>query len=60
MQDGEAIRAEEAGEWLRKNLKDRPEPKITFVIRDDAQPNPVARQRLLEILFAPRVESDAS
>jgi hypothetical protein len=37
-----------------------PEPVITFVIRQDAKPDPNARRRLLEILFGPRADSDAA
>ncbi|MBC9726612.1 hypothetical protein [Streptomyces sp. TRM68367] len=56
MQDGEAIPAEAAGEWLRKNLKDDPEPSPRIRIRDEA-PDPVAYRRILEILFSPRADS---
>jgi hypothetical protein len=52
MQDGEAIRADEAGEWLRKNLKDKPERHSELIIRDKAM-DPASRARLLEILFGP-------
>lgn len=37
-----------------------PGPKIVFVVRDDAEPNPAARKRLLEILFGPRPDSEAA
>lgn len=46
-----AIRAQEAGEWLRKNLKDTPEPKVTLSWEADPSPSPAKRARLLEILF---------
>ncbi|MFF6988387.1 hypothetical protein [Streptomyces sp. NPDC010273] len=48
MQDGADIPAEE------------PEPKITIVLREGAEPNPVARRRLLEILFGSRRDNDAA
>ncbi|WNM31317.1 hypothetical protein RKE30_13335 [Streptomyces sp. Li-HN-5-11] len=57
MQDGNAIPADEAGEWLRTNLKDKPDPKVTF--RDEA-PDPVAYRRVLEILFHPRTDEPAA
>lgn len=39
---------------------EEPEPKITFIVREDAVPNPAARKRLLEILFGPRSDSEAA
>lgn len=39
---------------------EEPEPKITFVVKKDVRPDPVARRRLLEILFGPRRDSDAA
>lgn len=39
---------------------EEPEPKIIFVIEEDARPDPVARRRLLEILFGPRTDSEAA
>lgn len=53
MQDGEAVSAEEAGEWLRKNLKDKPDPKVTLTIEGE-EVSPAAHRRVLEILFRPR------
>jgi hypothetical protein len=58
MQDGEAIRADEAGEWLRENLKDKPEPKVTLSIEGDGV-SPAAYRRVLEILFRPRADGAA-
>ena len=52
MQDG-ADRADEAGEWLRENLKDVPEPKVTLTFREEGA-DPAAYRRILEILFRPR------
>lgn len=36
------------------------EPTIIFTVSEDAQPDPAARRRLLEILFGPRADSDAA
>jgi hypothetical protein len=44
--DGDA-----AGEWLRKNLKDKPDPKVSIEWETDDSPRPAQRARLLEILF---------
>lgn len=43
-----------------KTPAEEPEPRITFIIREDAEPNPAARRRLLEILFGPRPDSEAA
>ncbi|MFJ8791844.1 hypothetical protein [Streptomyces sp. NPDC102462] len=51
MQDGDAIPAEEAGEWLRKNLKDA--DSITLM---PAKPNPAVYREVMEILFGPRAD----
>jgi hypothetical protein len=51
MQDSDAISADAAGEWLRKHLKDAPEPKVSLTWEADASPRPAQRARLLEILF---------
>jgi hypothetical protein len=59
MQDGSAIPAEEAGAWLRKNLKDKPDPKVNITFRDEV-PDPVAYRRILEILFRPRTDEPAA
>lgn len=58
MQDGES-RADEAGEWLRKNLRDKPDPKVDITFRDEA-PDLVAYRRVLEILFRPRTDEPAA
>jgi hypothetical protein len=57
MQDGKAIQAEEAGQWLRENLADTPEPKIS--IRWDAadEHDEDAYRRLLKLLFSPRADT---
>ena len=44
-------RAEEAGAWLRENLKDKPEPKVTLTWEQGPGFTPAQRARLLEILF---------
>lgn len=59
MQDGKAIPADAAGEWLRERFADNPEAKVSIVWRDE-KPDPVAYRRILEILFAPRADSDAA
>jgi hypothetical protein len=50
MQDGNAIPADEAGEWLGENLRGRPERHSELIISDEAM-DPASRARLLEILF---------
>lgn len=54
MQDGTAIPAEAAGEWLRKHVKDAPAARIdiTWTVRDT--PDPAALAWVLDTLFAPR------
>ncbi|MDP9611576.1 hypothetical protein [Streptomyces demainii] len=53
MQDGDAIPADAAGEWLKKHIVDDPETRIDITWhpadRDDA-----AYRKLLRILFATR------
>jgi hypothetical protein len=53
MQDGGKIQAVEAGEWLRTNLRDIPEPKVSLSIEGD-EVDTAAHRRVLEILFRPR------
>lgn len=50
MQDG-SERSEEAGAWLRENLKDTPDPKVDITWESGPGPTPAQRARLLEILF---------
>ncbi|MFF3363616.1 hypothetical protein [Streptomyces misionensis] len=57
MQDGDAIRAEEAGEWLRKRFKDEPEPKISIRWSANEAADEDAYGRLLKLLFSPRAGS---
>lgn len=52
MQDGDATPADEAGEWLRKTLKDQPERRSELLINNKPM-DPESRARLLEILFGP-------
>ncbi|MFG3718239.1 hypothetical protein ACGF8D_10625 [Streptomyces massasporeus] len=52
MQDGNAMPADEAGRWLRENLRDAPERRSELIISDKAM-DPESRARLLEILFGP-------
>lgn len=59
MQDGSEIPADEAGRWLRENLKDAPEPKVSIAFRDE-HPDPVAYRRILEILFSLRADRPAA
>jgi hypothetical protein len=51
MQDGSAIRAEEAGEWLRRTMTDAPERRSELIIRSDEAMDVRSRKRLREILF---------
>ncbi|MFJ4623681.1 hypothetical protein [Streptomyces sp. NPDC088812] len=53
MQDGDATRAEEAGEWLRKNLKDKPEPKVDIRWTQRQEPDDAGFARFLAALFTP-------
>ncbi|MFI2506044.1 hypothetical protein [Streptomyces sp. NPDC018972] len=53
MQDGSAIRAEEAGEWLRRVMKDAPERRSELIIRSDEAMDVRSRERLRQILFGP-------
>ena len=53
MQDGSAIRAQEAGEWLRRAVKDEPERRSELIIRSDKALDARSHERLLEILFGP-------
>ncbi|MEU8811134.1 hypothetical protein ACN6K5_001351 [Streptomyces violaceoruber] len=53
MQDGSAIRAESAGEWLRRTMKESPERRSELIIRSDGAMDATSRERLLEILFGP-------
>ncbi|MEV5959504.1 hypothetical protein AB0M11_38175 [Streptomyces sp. NPDC051987] len=55
MQDGNALPAEEAGEWLRSNLKDAPEPKVSITFTGEPV-DATAYRRILEILFRPRAD----
>jgi hypothetical protein len=59
MQDGDAIPAEAAGEWLREHFKDDPEPRVEITFRDE-EPDAVAYRRILEILFHPRTDEPAA
>jgi hypothetical protein len=59
MQDGKAIPADAAGEWLREHFAGDPEAKIDITWRAE-KPDPVAYRRILEILFAPRPDSEAA
>jgi hypothetical protein len=53
MQDGAAIPADEAGEWLKKHFVDDPEPRIDITWHP-ADPDDVAYHKLLRILFSTR------
>lgn len=57
MQDGKDIPAEEAGAWLRENLKDAPEPKVDISWTMREEPDEAGFARLLAILFAPPSDS---
>lgn len=52
MQDGSAIPAEAAGEWLREHFKDDPEPRIDITLMV-GESNPAAYREVMEILFGP-------
>jgi hypothetical protein len=53
MQDGKAIAAEGAGEWLRDHFKGDPEPRISiaWTVRDE--PDEAGFARFLAALFTP-------
>ena len=57
MQDGAAIPADAAGEWLRKNLKDTPEPKISIEWSERTERDDAGFARLLGALFTPLDDS---
>jgi hypothetical protein len=59
MQDGDAIPAGEAGEWLRENITD-PDAQISITWTVPEAPNPAALARVLDILFAPRPNDEAA
>ncbi|MEU6610394.1 hypothetical protein ABZ922_36010 [Streptomyces shenzhenensis] len=59
MQNGEAIPAEEAGEWLRQHFKDDPAPRVDITFRNE-EPDLVAYRRVLEILFCPRTDTSTT
>lgn len=52
MQDGDAIPAEAAGEWLRAN-----KPEISIRWESSDEPDADAYGRLLRLLFSPRADS---
>jgi hypothetical protein len=53
MQDGNAIPADAAGEWLRENLKDTPEPKVSIEWTMRPERDDAGFARLLSALFTP-------
>jgi hypothetical protein len=55
MQDGEAVPAEAAGEWLRTK---RPEISIRWDAAEEHDED--AYRRLLKLLFSPRAESGSA
>jgi hypothetical protein len=59
MQDGTSLPAEEAGQWLRENLRDTPEPKISMRWDVNDEHDEDAYRRLLKLLFGPRADSGA-
>jgi hypothetical protein len=52
MQDG-CARSEEAGAWLRENLKDKPESKIDISWTQRPEPDEAGFARFLAALFTP-------
>ncbi|MFF3500464.1 hypothetical protein [Streptomyces sp. NPDC003247] len=52
MQDGDATRAEAAGEWLRKK-----KPEISIRWEKAEEHDPDAYERLLRLLFSPRADT---
>jgi hypothetical protein len=52
VQDGNAIPADEAGEWLRKN-----KPEISIRWKAGTEHDEDAYRRLLKLLFSPRADS---
>ncbi|MEU5764928.1 hypothetical protein ABZ782_03275 [Streptomyces asoensis] len=52
MQDGDATRAEAAGEWLRTN---KPEISIRWDAQEEHDED--AYRRLLKLLFSPRADN---
>lgn len=52
MQDGSAIPAGEAGQWLRDHFKDGPEPHVS-ITWEITEPNDAVFHEVLDILFTP-------
>lgn len=59
MEDGAAIPADEAGDWLKKHFIDDPEPRIDITWRP-AEPNEDSYHRILRILFSTRPDDLAA
>lgn len=59
MEDGRAIPAEEAGEWLREHFEGTPEPKIS-IEWTVTEPNDLAYAEVLGILFGPAADDAAA
>lgn len=57
MQDGKAIPAKEAGEWLRKNLEGRPDPKVSIEWTARPERDDAGFARFLAALFTPITDS---
>lgn len=60
MQDGEAIPADEAGEWLRDRFRDGSEPKIEIAWTARQERDDAGFARLLSALFTPLPDGPAS
>lgn len=60
MQNGDAIPAEAAGEWLRDHFKDDPDPRVDITWTVSEGPNPAALAWMLDVLFAPRPDDQAA
>ncbi|GAA4890750.1 hypothetical protein ACFPM3_20090 [Streptomyces coeruleoprunus] len=58
MQEKAPITAEEASRQLKEHSAGERAPEINISWRDEV-PDPAASRRVLEILFRPRVDSDA-
>lgn len=59
MQDGKAVPADEAGEWLRKHSEDNPHPEISIEWTVRKEPDDAGFARLLSALFTPLPDSPA-
>ncbi|MGV9850455.1 hypothetical protein ACWDWU_17055 [Streptomyces sp. NPDC003442] len=57
MKSGDAIPADEAGDWLKNHFADDPRPRIDITWRIRSEPDAAGFQRFLRALFTP-IEDD--